>query len=293
MNTWLLVDVHYMCWRAKHTTGGLSHDGVGTGIAFGVIRDVPAIAEMHGASKIIFAFDSDKSKGLRKKILPTYKSSRDEKTDDEKEADKLVYAEIARLKNTILPSMGYRNIFSAIGYEADDIIAAIAQNLPVDTSAVIISADKDLFQCINDRVTCYNPTTQKTMTVLALKQKYGVHPDQWASVKALAGCDTDDVVGVKGVKEKTAADWFNGKLKPTGKKYQKISDNLHLMKQNLPLVKLPYPGLVVPEIVEDEVTDQKVHDTHVSLGFKTNRMSDRAKEKSKQIAKRLVGGFDV
>jgi hypothetical protein len=40
MSSWILVDTHYLCHRAFHTMGELSHDGEMTGVFFGALREV-------------------------------------------------------------------------------------------------------------------------------------------------------------------------------------------------------------------------------------------------------------
>lgn len=295
MARWLLVDAQYLSHRAKHSTGSLSFEGQGTGVAFGVIRAIEDMISLHESQVIVLAFDHP-SLGLRKASLPTYKSTRNaNKTEEDKQADVLFGAEIQRLKKEILPLIGYRNILEKPGYEADDIIAKLAKELPENDTAVIISSDGDLLQCLSDRVICYNPTKKVAVTADDFRAKWKLDPHQWAQVKALAGCKTDDVVGIPGVGEMTAAGFFNGDLKeskdPEKKpgRYEKILANLSIMNKNLKLVKLPYPGLELPPIVPDEITEESKLEALSLLGIRPARRSARAKEKSKQ----QDGGFDI
>lgn len=270
MKLWLLVDSTYLCWRAYHTTGGLKHGGLATGVSFGVLRDIETLIDLFDPSCVIWAFDGG-GPGLRGQLYSGYKASRQDLTEEEREQRKEFYAEVDRLKTQHLPDVGFKNIFTVRGYEADDIIAHVAQNLPPNTEAAIVTADGDLLQCLSDRVFYFNPTTKKTTTIRSFKEKYGIVPSMWASVKALAGCSTDDVPGIKGVGEVTAAKWFAGTLKPDTKAYKSISEHIDVYEKNMPLVQLPYPGIEVPEIKEDEYEFEKLLKVRADLGIRTKR----------------------
>ncbi len=269
---WLLVDSSYLARRAWHTVGHLSYEGVSTGVAFGFMRELDEYRGLHQIDRVVLAFDFPGT-GIRGQMFPGYKQSRLAKKMDqikqEREAD--FRAQIRRLERHILPALGYRNVLSEKGYEADDIIAAVADDMLASDFAVILTADTDMYQCVRSNVSWYSPLTKKTMTSKLFHQQYGLDPVMWASVKALAGCDTDDVPGIRGVGEKTAAKWFNGTLKTTTKAYQAINDNLDVHDRNMPLVRLPLPGLELPDLRPDELTDDRRSEVFRSLGFRYGR----------------------
>lgn len=284
---WLLVDCHYLCHRAFHTTGGLSHAGVPSGVAFGVLRELENLSNMYSPSRCILAFDHP-GKGLRAIEYPEYKSSRRnyECSDEEKEQLEMFREEVNRLRLEILPELGYRNVLCEKGYEADDIIAAFAGQIHVKDSGVIVSSDGDLLQCLRENVVLYNPRTKKVTTSQSFREEWGIYPQMWASVKALAGCDSDDVVGIRGIGEKTAAKWFSGKLKASSAAYKKISENLDVYNRNIDLVRLPYPGLELPEVREDEVTEARRVKMNLKLGI-------RSRAPAKRDPLRQSSGFDI
>lgn len=281
--TWLLVDTQYLCARAWHTTGGLQYEGEETGVAFGIIRDLEDFIELYQPSRVILAFDYGKG-SIRKQMNPGYKKSRDEKeaemTEEEKEQKRLYREQVLKLRSKYLPQMGFNNVIAARGYEADDIIAKIADELPSNVSAIIISADEDFFQCITHKVSCFNPTTKNMTTLKSFKEEWGIEPALWASVKALAGCKSDDVEGIEGIGNKRAAQWFAGTLKETTKAYQSINENLDIHNKNIDLVKLPLKGLELPDVVPDAVTEEKKNAVKKVLGIRDRRTA-------------TVGGFDL
>src|SRR3990167_2003289 len=289
MKTWLLIDGSCFAHRAHHVLGQLTHEGMGTGVAFGMMRDIEIQIELHGASKVVLAFDHP-GLSLRKQICPTYKGNRrQDLTDEEKEDYRLFYEQVDRLKSYILPSLGYKNVLEVSGYEADDILAQVAEKIPDDEEGVIATTDKDLLQCLRSNVRCYNPTSKKMVTSESFYQAWNVTPEQWASVKALAGCPTDNAEGIKGIGEKSAAGWFNGKLKQTSKKWLLINENIDFLKKNLPLVKLPFPGLRLPELVDDERTESKKIAIQEQLGIRSRRV----KGVVRGVDVVSSGGFDI
>lgn len=263
----LLIDANYLCHRAWHTTGALKHKGLATGVAFGLLRDLDTFKGLFAHERIVLAFDSESS--LRRMIYPQYKAGRTH--------DPILEEQIQNLRDDLLPGLGYSNVFCELGYEADDILAACAEQVTYPDTAIIISADKDLLQCLRKGVTCYNPSQKKTTDAVEFRSVWQLDPLQWPCVKSLAGCSTDNVAGIEGVGEATAAAWFSGSLKP-GKKYDKILQNLHISNQNMPLVKLPYPGLKLPEIREDGCTETKKEAALQSLGIGEKRPKNLKKQ---------------
>jgi len=70
--------------------------------------------------------------------------------------------------------------------------------------------------------------------------QYGISPFQWKDVKAIAGCKSDEVPGIKGVGEKTAIKFILKQLK--GKKYDLITseESKKIIERNKKLVYLPH-----------------------------------------------------
>lgn len=292
MSKWLLLDGNFLAHRAKHTTGTLQFEGQSTGVAFGVIRAIEDMIALHSSDICVIAFDYP-AMGHRKRLLPQYKTTRRANlTEDQIEDYRQFARQLERLKRELLPLIGYNNIVEAEGFEADDIIAQYARDLPDGDSAVIVSADADLFQCLREGVEMYNPTSKKWMTSILFRQIWKIDTHQWPSVKCLSGCKTDDVPGIAGIGEKSAAGFFTGALKETCGKYQKILDNLHLIKQNMPLVRLPFPGLVLPAVAPDKISEVGKDHVFEILGIQSDRRSSRAKlaAKKKQLESQ---GFDI
>lgn len=95
------------------------------------------------------------------------------------------------------------------GWEADDIQGTIAKmaHSENDTESYILSGDRDLLQLIDDKVTVLLATNNDTITVkrVEFREKYGIEPELFVDMKALMGDSSDNIPGVAGVGEKTAA----------------------------------------------------------------------------------------
>ncbi len=250
MKTVLVLDVSYLAYRNWHAMGPLSHNGQRTEVIYGVLRDILTFQDMFNCKRIVFAFDVGKS--LRCVVYPPYKASRYVKNDERPELQK----QMRLLRKEVLPDIGFQNILHQKGYEADDLIASFCINLPKNRDAIIVSADQDLYQLLDERVMIYNPQSKTTIDRQSFTEKWKIPPSSWADVKAISGCSTDEVEGVAGVKEITAAKFLTGNLKP-GKAFDAIVMGNAIWQRNLQLVSIPYPGTMIPELWKDEVTYER------------------------------------
>lgn len=270
---YLLLDSPYLCHRAKHTTGDLSFKGSATGVIYGFLKSLSGFQDLFRTSNFVFCWDSKTSK--RKEIYPEYKANRDKKeyTDEEIEFDRAFRKQMKKLRTTYLPMIGFRNIFVQRGYESDDIIASIGRYLDEDCEAVIISSDKDLYQCISPSVSFYNPQTNKVLTLQGFKKQYGIDVRFWGILKSLAGCITDNVIGIKGIGEKTAIKYLTEKLNPDSEAYQAIQspEGEEIYNRNQKLVILPFEGTNQFRLRRDNLSEQGWKQVVKLLGMKSIR----------------------
>ena len=271
---YLILDCNYLCHRAKYTTGALSFGENATGVIYGFLKSLSGFQSLFDTSNFVFCWDSNTSK--RREIYPEYKANRKDKeyTDEEIEFDKAFRKQIKKLRTTYLPMIGFKNVFIQRGYESDDIMASVALQLSqCGNEAIIITSDHDLYQCISANVSCYNPQTNKIMTLQGFKKQYGIESYEWVLAKAIAGCTSDNIEGVKGVGEKTAIKYLKTQLKTTDKKYYDISclDGKTIFERNFPLVKLPMKGTQRFKLKRDKLSEQGWHQVVKLLGLKSIR----------------------
>jgi DNA polymerase-1 len=92
------------------------------------------------------------------------------------------------------------------GYEADDLIGAITKKVSgEELETIIVSGDKDLMQLITPKVSMYDPMKDKTFTIPEVVERFGVLPEKVTEVMGLCGDTSDNIPGVPGIGEKTAA----------------------------------------------------------------------------------------
>ena len=237
--------------------GDLSFQGEPTAVLYGVFRDILQLQELYATSYIAFCFDGGCDR--RTRIFPRYKRSRvdanKERSEEEREARRSLRNQIYNLRVKHLPEAGFCNLFYQDGYEADDLIAALVKQY-TEHESIILSSDKDLYQLLRPGVWIWNPVSQKSITVESFQEEWGISPDRWAWVKAIAGCKTDNISGIPGVREKTAVKYLIGKTSEN--QTQKIGTlQYDMLAKNLPLVTIPLPGLAPMELRPDEVTAKK------------------------------------
>lgn len=235
-----IFDAGYMARRSFFAMGrGKQFDRATT---YGFLRDVLKTMSFFRASTAVFCFDSPGAP-KRREIYPPYKAGRrkrrEKMNDAERAAENEFHVESAALPG-ILREIGFSNIFSQPGYEADDLIAAAVRGFR--GLKYLISADQDLWQLLRPGITAWNPTTRRAMSFRRFVEMYKIEPDKWIAVKSIAGCNSDDIPGVIGVGEATAIRYLRGGLRKSSKLYGRIRDADEMIKTNRALVRLPYPG---------------------------------------------------
>lgn len=184
------------------------------------------------AHHICFCWDSSKS--LRKRIFPGYKGNR-----KGSETRTFVQSQLERLRDEIIPVLGFVNSFQRVGYEADDLIASICRHPGPEEGEeyTVVSSDHDMYQLLTDSVSMYDVRRRSIYTRRDFMEEYGIEPILWGSVKAMAGCSTDKVPGVPGVGERKAIKYISGELE-----WKRSEEAQAIIERNQKLVVLPFFG---------------------------------------------------
>ncbi len=163
-----------------------------------LLRAIDDIKPTH----LIVVFDSRGGGNFRQEILVSYQANRnrDQKIEDD------IWSQVEKLK-VIFQKMDVP-VFTAPGFEADDVIGTICTKLGKDMEIVVITGDRDLMQLVNDNVNLYMPgkgvSDGQIVDRNAVKERLGVWPEQVIDYKALVGDSSDNYPGVQGVGPKTA-----------------------------------------------------------------------------------------
>uniref|UniRef100_A0A6M3IKG9 Putative exonuclease n=1 Tax=viral metagenome TaxID=1070528 RepID=A0A6M3IKG9_9ZZZZ len=230
-----LIDCHNLGYMAAHTTGDMRYGKIPTGVTYGFLNQLFRFVKENGPHEFVFCWDSRHS--LRREFYPDYKR-RERKDDDGIDYD-VVFWQFDELRTNVLPAMGWMGRgYLREGYEADDLIAWIANSN--GRQKVIVSSDNDLYQLLSPVTHIYQPRKNRFYMESDFKNEYSIRPGQWPEVKAIAGCTSDNVKGIKGVGEKNAIKWIQGGLKQDSKAAQSIRDGQAVIERNRGLVTLPY-----------------------------------------------------
>lgn len=246
---WLIVDAPNAVWRAFY---GVAHREPLPAVLM-ALHAVNELADEFGVADVAWAFDRKPYK--RKELFDGYKAGRERVKVDEAEQAAIddCRARIGKLASDYLPRLGYTNVLEKRGYEADDLMAAAVRGLAPGDRAVLVSADYDLYQLLGPTCAVYHPQTDAWVTAKTFRTKYGLDPSLWAEAKAIAGCSSDDVPGLRGVGIQTAVKFLLKQLPRTHKTCYDIHRFLKTpeYERNLALTALPYPGLSPIELAPD------------------------------------------
>lgn len=196
--TIFLVDGNSICYRAYYAIKDLSTSkGVPTNAVYGFTAMLNKLVRDHSPDKVIMVFDMP-GPTTRHAKYESYKIHRKPMPDDLVEQLSMI-RDVTEAYN--IP------ICQKEGYEADDVIATIAEKAEKKGfSVVIVTADKDALQLIDDNIKVLSPHTSgdKIYDAGAVVKKFGVNPDRMVELMALMGDASDNIPGVKGVGKVTA-----------------------------------------------------------------------------------------
>lgn len=270
----LVLDCHYLCHRAFHAQKDLSWGGIATGVIYGFLKSIGHLKNEFQTDRVAFCFEGTTL--MRKTWFPDYKMKRihAEAADPVKaKARSDLTFQIDQLRIHHLRMIGFKNILYAPGYEADDIMARISEEC--EGEVVLVTSDADLYQCLKPNVIMYSPQKQRVFSDKWFRMEYGIEPWQWAIVKAMAGCNTDNVPGIPGIGEVTALKFLRGELKKDSKAYQMIKspEAGRIVERNRKLVELPFEASPSSDLVEDLVSAKGWNEVCGKLGIKS--LTDR------------------
>ncbi|WP_346098188.1 DNA polymerase I [Streptomyces olivaceiscleroticus] len=242
----LLMDGHSMAYRAFFALPAenfTTATGQPTNAVYGFTSMLANTLRDEAPTHFAVAFDVSR-KTWRSEEFPDYKANRSKTPDEFKGQVELI--------GELLDTMKVKR-FATEGFEADDIIATLATQATEQGFEVsIVTGDRDAFQLVNDHVTVLYPTKGVSeltrFTPEKVFEKYGLTPAQYPDYAALRGDPSDNLPGIPGVGEKTAAKWINqfGSFQELceraeevkGKAGQNFRDHLDAVKLNRRLTEM-------------------------------------------------------
>ena len=202
----LLLDGHSLAYRAFFALpveNFSTQTGQPTNAVFGFTSMLINMLRDEKPTHIVVAFDVSRQ-SFRTEKYAEYKAGRAETPQPFKGQVSLVKEVLEALRIQVVEKPGY---------EADDVIGTLAcQARDAGMEVVISTGDRDAFQLAGEHVTILYPVRGVSevwrMTPAAIEEKYFVPPEKYRDKAALVGETSDNLPGVPGVGDKTAAKWI-------------------------------------------------------------------------------------
>ena len=199
----LVVDAPSMLFRAFYALPSSikGTDGKPVNALLGAANLILREVEAHGPRAVVLCFGPDAAT-YRVELFDGYHADRPEVPDELAPQ----FADSA----DFFGAFGWE-IASHDSLEADDLLGTLARlESEAGGDALILTGDRDLFQCVNDRVSVLYTRTgargAEVVTPEEVDRRYGVPPELVPDFIALRGDPSDGIPGAKGVGEKTAAE---------------------------------------------------------------------------------------
>ncbi|MGW5620667.1 DNA polymerase I [Streptomyces olivaceus] len=242
----MLMDGHSLAYRAFFALPAenfTTATGQPTNAIYGFASMLANTLRDEAPTHFAVAFDVSR-KTWRSAEFTEYKANRSKTPDEFKGQVELI--------GELLDSMNVTR-FAVEGFEADDVIATLATQAEAEGfDVLIVTGDRDSFQLVSEHTTVLYPTKGVSeltrFTPEKVFEKYGLTPAQYPDFAALRGDPSDNLPGIPGVGEKTAAKWINqfGSFaelvervdEVKGKAGQNLRDHLESVKLNRRLTEL-------------------------------------------------------
>jgi len=199
----LLVDGSALLYRAHFAfirNPLRTAKGEVTSAVFGVLQILLPVLEQRSPDRVAVVFDTA-APTFRHRVYKEYKAHRPPMPED-------LAMQIPRVREAIrhlgLP------IVEQEGVEADDLIGTLAKEAEGDgATAWLLTSDKDFYQLVSDRIVVLSPRGRgaelSVVDRTGVRERFGVAPEEMIDLLALMGDASDNVPGVPGIGEKTAA----------------------------------------------------------------------------------------
>jgi len=290
----LIIDGNNNYIRCHCANPAINADGEHIGGIDGFFKSLGYAIRTLQPTRCIVVFDGVGGSQRRRAIYSNYKNKRksklrlnrvyedlDDGSDEQTSILRQMQKVVVLCQNLPVSMMAIDNI------EADDSIAFLCTevfNTDKTENITIMSNDKDFYQLVNKKIKVYSPTKKKIFGPKEVYDEFGITAKNFIYYKILAGDSSDNIDGIKGIKEKTAVKLFpqlsteddftlnemirytqdnvNGKLKA----YNNINENVNILHRNYDLMQLgtadfnTHSKLKIQNIINHKVDPTNVYE---------------------------------
>ncbi|MDT4921373.1 MAG: polymerase, partial [Pseudonocardiales bacterium] len=298
----LLLDGHSLAYRAFYALREVEMStttGQPTNAVFGFTSMLINLMRDEQPTHVAVAFDVSRQT-FRSEVYTDYKAGRSETPEDFRGQVELIRKVLDALHIPVM-MVG--------GFEADDVIATVtAHATAAGVDVLICTGDRDALQLVNDHVTVLYPrrgvSEMTRFTPGEVQEKYGLSPEQYPDYAALRGDPSDNLPGIPGVGEKTAAKWIReyGSLRALidqvdtvkGKVGDALRENVAAVELNRRLTELVRDvdlEVNLESLARQQWDREEVHQLFDDLQFRVLR--ERLFQSVDAAAPEAEEGFDV
>ena len=199
----LALDGNSLAYRAFFAlpTDMATASGQVTNAVFGFVTMLTNLVKEQKPDGLVVVFDR-REKTFRHEAAPEYKAQRESQPD-------ILYQQLEIIRE-VLESLGI-TVLDKAGFEGDDLIATVVERAcAIDAEVVVVTGDRDAYQLVRDPnvKVLYNKrgvTDYALYDEAGIYEKTGVTPRQYPEYAAMRGDTSDNLEGIQGVGEKTAA----------------------------------------------------------------------------------------
>ena len=265
----LVIDYLNLFLRNYIVDPSLSSNGQPIGGLKGSIKSLQKLVRESKPSEIVICWDGLGGSKKRKTVKKDYKAGRKPIRLNRSIRN---LSENEELQNKVWQMTRVSEFFNEMpviqliidNIEADDIIGYICKSdIYSEYQKVIVSSDKDFYQLLSEDTVLHRPVQKETLNKNNIVEKFGIHPNNFALARAMAGDRSDNISGIPTIGLPTVAKRFpflkeeksylinelveyceqqEGKLKI----YDRVLENEDLLKENYNLMQL-YVSNISPQ----------------------------------------------
>ena len=262
----MLIDGLNMFIRSYIVNPTIDSKGNPIGGCMGFLKSLQKVVRMFQPDEVVICWDGQGGSQRRKAQNKNYKSGRSpvrfnrrmyELSPEEQEKNK-AYQYMRLLE--YLNEMPIVQVV-ADNIEADDIIAILARSDHyAGNSKIIISSDKDFYQLCDNETVIYRPIQDTITTEETIVEEFGIHPNNFALARAIAGDPSDNIAGIPRVglgtmkkrfeflkeSEAVSSQQLVEHCRGVGKKlscHNKIISHSELVQSNYSIMQLYHPAM--------------------------------------------------